>query len=208
MSTELRIVEHKDCLRCFQPIDERAELCPFCSSLQTKPNRNIRSVLAGMGLVLTFLVVYLWFSLDRERREGLEITNELVASQGQLNSVRSATASYLSRIESLQSSRLDAANVELAQLIKRAQSNTTTVSTLCDFESILGICSKILNQTTKDTIALAELMGRFEALGFRGSFCDQVRPVLKSLVRISTNRIGADMHNSYYLATSNCWRSK
>ena len=205
MSAKLRIVEHKDCLRCFQPIDERAEMCPYCTSPQTKPRLHIGKIVAVVSLMLATLATYFWFSLDRERHASYELSNDLSVVQEKLTTSRSEAAEYLDATESLQRNRLGAAKEELTLLIERARTNTATASTFCDAESILGICSEVLSRTSKDTIALAELMGRFEALGLRGSFCDQMRPVLRELVRQSTNRLGADMHNSYYLATARCW---
>ena len=208
MSAELRIVEHKDCLRCFQPIDERAQVCPYCNSVQVKPNRYGRYLLVGLCLSLTILCVYFWFSLNTERRAGHELSNDLKISQMELDATRSVAVQQLGATDSLRRNSLAAAAKDLAFLVERAQANTATVSAFCVVDSISDVCSRVLIQTSEDTRALAELMGRFEALASRDTFCDQMRPVLTNLVGLSSPGLGADMYNSYYLATASCWLSK
>ncbi len=215
MAAEFQIVEHKDCLRCFQPIDQRAMVCPFCQSSQKKPTSRLHSFLLSLlnpaAVVLTFAfagcAAYFWFSFDSERDSGLELARDLATAQRELDVIRSdSEAQRLSSEESARL-RLDLVKGELEVLISHIGSTANLVATFCNEESILSVCLEASKGTSEDSIALARLMGRFEALGSGAAFCDRMRPVVENLNRRASSRTGANMRDSYYLATANCWQS-
>jgi len=211
MAVEFQIVEHKECVRCYQPIDKRAAICPFCQSSQKQSKPYVRSILRASAIGLAALVlgcaVLFLMSLERERSSGLELARDLARTQSELNSVRSAVESERLTKAQLATVQLDVATDELKALVSRAESTVSFVINHCLGQSMHAGCLDIPMAASDDSLLMARLIGRFEALEARDAFCDQMRPVLTRLNRTSWSKIGAEIHDRYYLATANCWRS-
>ena len=161
MTVELQIIEHRDCIRCYQPIDKRAELCPFCHSTQIVRSKWRRRIPAVLGVLAVLILPIVWFVVSDLRSSNLVLERVVDDQEMQL-------ASRLEEIEAdslADQEALGVAKAELVVLMRRAASYSRAASTWCIGVPILEVCELILNRSDKDVFAVSMLLGRFQSLG-------------------------------------------
>ena len=204
MSVGLHIVEHKDCLRCFQPIDERAELCPFCNSSQKVRRRWWRSLIPWALVAIAASVFWYAFSDLRNSKAGLE--HEVSQRQEALAAtIHEIEAQELAAASAFQAS-LIAANNELDGLVRQAEEYSENIAKFCRGASILQVCDSVLTDSAENSLAMAKIFGRYQAFGNQSEFCDRIRPVLVKLASYSETEFGRAIYDRYFQSTEACWR--
>ena len=220
MSVELQIIEHKECLRCFQPIDQRADICPFCQSSQKVRSRIRRPLLIGALVTLFLLLPILWWSLSQVQSSNDQLQQDLVATQAQLSETQSNLELLASSNAAASLRQRELAEKELDQLIARLTSYTDLAATLCSQSTILSKCTRALRDSAQDNLALAKVLGVYQAIGAEQELCDRLRPALLQLSRYSQTGVGHTLlqlglspemglghtlNQRYFASTASCW---
>ena len=201
MTVELQIIEYRDCIRCYQPIDKRAELCSFCHSTQIIQSKWRGRIFTVLGVLAILSLPIVWFILSDLKSSNLALERAVDDQEVQL-------ATTLKKIEAnslAHQQALGIAKTELDVLIQRAFSYSNNASTFCIGVPVLEVCELILNHSDKDSIAVSTLLGRFQSLGEQAMFCDLMRPMLRRLARNSTTELGRTLHKRYFLSSEVCW---
>ena len=201
MTVELQIIEYRDCIRCYQPIDKRAELCSFCHSTQIIQSKWRSRIFTVLGVLAILSLPIVWFILSDLKSSNLALERAVDDQEVQLaTTLKEIEANSLAHQQTL-----GVAKTELALLIQRVFSYSNNAATFCIGVPVLEVCELILNHSDKDSIAVSTLLGRFQSLGEHAMFCDLMRPMLRRLARNSTTELGRTLHKRYFLSSEVCW---
>ena len=184
MSIELQIIEYKDCMQCDQSIDRNADLCPFCRCSQDTLSKIDRfMVFGGFRALLLTLAVSVFF----------------------VGAVHSSNNPGQDGVDLDPANQRSSASDELERIAGRLEFYTELATKDCVSPENDSVCSRAIIGSTRDSALLAELIGAYESIGRKAGLCDQLRPGLLKLGRVSSTEFGGALYNSYVSETASCW---